>query len=466
LAVLDIAVKVTFGEVKRELATLLFGEVVEADAIGVFVLFDFSPPDDGAFEGEGLFVGMGFADLDGDGHLQWEKMVRDDTQSPHGYVFCKGMFLSGLCSLVVGEPYLPLAGVSMMLPTIPWGEKHAVLAFVFGLVKSPVSLGEEIRYGSPRVRKGGDAPAEMDAIFGEEGVIMEASYQSVGKIQRTVSICFGQEDEKLFAAVSAEHVLKPDVGSDKCGESPEDFVTKEVSPGIIDAFKVVEIQDDEGELLLVPQAAIEFFLEAGLHVATIKGPCEAIHHSHFFGLFEEVKLNNHGVGDQPVVVDKIVDDGETKSHRSLELVGKKFRVFDDPYPVGSGFLFGKIVVNKKGEKGGEKGLLLVLVFLKFLDCREKIGKIDFLLLFEEGDDAFQKKGILFIHTYPLWRVSFLIIGGNTMRLRRKVSGWGEVTLHHILRDRSLLADLLVETGRGSPCALLGGIVVGKETKCR
>src|SRR5579872_3845491 len=77
------------------------------------------------------------------------------------------------------------------------------------------------------------------------------------------NVRFGEDDGKLFAAVTSNKILATNTGAQALANLAQDGITSRVSPRIIDLFEMVEVYKEDRARAVGALAAGKFLIETG-----------------------------------------------------------------------------------------------------------------------------------------------------------------------------------------------------------
>lgn len=143
-------------------------------------------------------------------------------------------------------------------------------AVVFGFVESGVSAVEEesesvAGAGLGDSEAGGDAGSFEGRGCGEGGDGADALRDLDGLFELRA----WEDDEEFFASVACDDVGGSALGAESLSEGLEDLVAEGVSPGVVDAFEVVEVGEDDGEGEVGVVEDLELFVEGDVDVTAV-----------------------------------------------------------------------------------------------------------------------------------------------------------------------------------------------------
>src|SRR5262249_54871279 len=130
-----------------------------------------------------------------------------------------------------------------------------------------------------------------------EEVLAHLLAEGLGEGDSAFERRLGQDDGELLAAVAGEDLVATDARLDDARELLEHEVAREVAVHVVDALEVVDVEEEDREVALVPAAADDLALERLVEVPLVVDLRETIHDGHAVDLFVILRLDV-GAGEE------------------------------------------------------------------------------------------------------------------------------------------------------------------------
>ena len=160
---------------------------------------------------------------------------------------------------------------------------HAIATRPLGLIEFFVGAFDEVGGRAVTVfdECGAEADGDFDAVgLEDEGVIGDFLAQRFRKRNGSRDRCFGQDDGKLFTAVTSEHFI----AANPCLNDARDFlqhvVAGEMTVDVVDALEVIDVEHEHRQLSFVALAADDLAFECFVEVALVVDLRETIDDGH------------------------------------------------------------------------------------------------------------------------------------------------------------------------------------------
>lgn len=161
------------------------------------------------------------------------------------------------------------------------GEAGAVAAFGFGCVEGAVGGGEELLDAVAIERIGGDADAQAEGD-GLAGGRLRAGgggrdfAETARGGEGIGGSAFDLDDGELVAAVAGDGVGGARLGEEELGDVPEDAVAGGVAVGVVDRFKLIEVDQQKGERAEEACGALALGGEESVELAAVEQACDLV----------------------------------------------------------------------------------------------------------------------------------------------------------------------------------------------
>lgn len=156
----------------------------------------------------------------------------------------------------------------------------------------------------------------------------------------------GQDDRELLAPVAGGQVDLPQARAHEAGRAREHPIPLEVAAAVVDVLEVVEIEQGQRGLEIVPLRAHQLVAQGLQEVAVVVESGEPVGHRRALRALVERHLDDLGIAQLPVHVDEEVQDGHAQSGVPAQALPQPLPVLLDLPPEPLGLALGETEVRE------------------------------------------------------------------------------------------------------------------------